>query len=194
LTEDIKIDHVAVKESVFPFIKLPEADSVLGPEMRSTGESMGIDENFGVSYYKSQLSANMELPTKGKIFISVKDADKDKIQDITKKAEELGFELLATRGTADAVKSHVKIDRIRKISQGSPNIRDAILNGEIALIINTPSGKQSADDGYFIRRMAVELGIPYVTTLAGARAALNAIENVKEGEINVKSLNDYHNQ
>jgi len=189
-----KIDHVAVKESVFPFIKLPEADSVLGPEMRSTGESMGIDENFGVSYYKSQLSANMELPTKGKIFISVRDADKDKIQDITKKAEELGFELLATRGTADAVKSHVKIDRIRKISQGSPNIRDAILNGEIALIINTPSGKQSADDGYFIRRMAVELGIPYVTTLAGARAALNAIENVKEGEINVKSLNDYHNQ
>ncbi|AXV37190.1 MAG: carbamoyl phosphate synthase large subunit [Methanobacterium sp. BRmetb2] len=194
LTEDIKIDHVAVKESVFPFIKLPEADSVLGPEMRSTGESMGIDENFGVSYYKSQLSANMELPTKGKIFISVRDADKDKIQDITKKAEELGFELLATRGTADAVKGHVKIDRIRKISQGSPNIRDAILNGEIALIINTPSGKQSADDGYFIRRMAVELGIPYVTTLAGARAALNAIENVKEGEINVKSLNDYHNQ
>ncbi|MGC9517201.1 MAG: carbamoyl-phosphate synthase large subunit [Methanomicrobiales archaeon] len=192
LTEDVEIEHVAVKESVFPFIKLPEADSVLGPEMRSTGESMGIDENFGVSYYKSQLSAHMELPTKGKIFISVKDADKDKIDDIAIKAEELGFELLATRGTANAVEDQVKIEIIRKISQGSPNIKDAILNGEIALIINTPSGKQSADDGYYIRRMAVELGIPYVTTLAGARAALNAIENVKEGEISVKSLNEYH--
>jgi carbamoyl-phosphate synthase large subunit len=192
LIDEVKIDHVAVKESVFPFIKLPEADAILGPEMKSTGESMGIDENFGVSYYKSQLSANMELPAKGKVFISVKDADKDKIRDIAEKAEELGFELLATRGTAKAVEDYVKIDRIKKISQGSPNIKEAILNGEIDLIINTPSGKQSADDGYFIRRMAIELGIPYVTTLAGARAALNAIEKVKEGEVGVKSLNDYH--
>ncbi|MGB9937666.1 MAG: carbamoyl-phosphate synthase large subunit [Methanobacterium sp.] len=192
LTDEIKIDHVAVKESVFPFIKLPESDSILGPEMKSTGESMGIDENFGLSYYKSQLSAHMELPTKGKVFISVRDADKDKILDIVQKAEELGFELCATRGTARAVEDHVKIDRIKKISQGSPNIKEAILNGEISLIINTPSGKQSADDGYFIRRLAVELGIPYVTTLAGARAALTAIEKVKDGEVGVKSLNEYH--
>ena len=160
--------------------------------MKSTGESMGIDDNFGVSYYKSQLSAHMQLPTEGKIFISVRDTDKDKILDIVKKAEELGFEILATRGTARAVEEHVKIDRIKKISQGSPNIKEAILNGEINLIINTPSGKQSADDGYFIRRLAVELGIPYVTTLAGARAALTAIEKVKDGEIGVKSLNEYH--
>lgn len=193
LTDEIKIDHVAVKESVFPFIKLPEADSILGPEMKSTGESMGIDENFGLSYYKSQLSANMELPTEGKVFISVKDADKDKILDIVENAEKLGFELCATRGTARAVEDHVKIDRIKKISQGSPNIKEAMLNGEISLIINTPSGKQSADDGYFIRRLAVELGIPYVTTLAGARAALTAIEKVKDGEVGVKSLNEYHN-
>lgn len=193
LTNEIKIDHVAVKESVFPFIKLPEADSILGPEMKSTGESMGIDENFGLSYYKSQLSANMELPTEGKVFISVKDADKDKILDIVENAEKLGFELCATRGTARAVEDHVKIDRIKKISQGSPNIKEAMLNGKISLIINTPSGKQSADDGYFIRRLAVELGIPYVTTLAGARAALTAIEKVKDGEVGVKSLNEYHN-
>lgn len=192
LTDEIKIDHVAVKESVFPFIKLPEADSILGPEMKSTGESMGIDDNFGVSYYKSQLSAHMELPKEGKIFISVRNADKDKIMDIVKKAEELGFKLLATRGTARAVEDHVKIDRIKKISQGSPNIKEAMLNGEINLIINTPSGKQSADDGYYIRRLAVELGIPYVTTLAGARAALTAIEKVREGEVRVKSLNEYH--
>jgi carbamoyl-phosphate synthase large subunit len=192
LIDQINIKHVAVKESIFPFIKLPEADSVLGPEMKSTGESMGIDENFGVSYYKAQLSAGMELPQSGKIFISVKDTDKKKIQDIVRKAEELGFYLIATRGTARAVHDHVKIDVIRKISQNSPNIRDAILNKEVALIINTPSGKQSADDGYYIRRMAVELGIPYVTTLSGARAALNAIENVEKGRIGVKSLNEYH--
>jgi len=134
----------------------------------------------------------MELPTEGKVFISVRDADKDKIRDIAEKAEMLGFELVATRGTARAVEDYVKIDRIKKISQGSPNIKEAILNGEIGLIINTPSGKQSADDGYFIRRMAIELGIPYVTTLAGARAALTAIEKVKDGEIGIKSLNDYH--
>ncbi|MGZ7208434.1 MAG: carbamoyl-phosphate synthase large subunit [Methanobacterium sp.] len=192
LQNEIHIDHVAVKESVFPFIKLPGADSVLGPEMKSTGESMGIDENFGLSFYKSQLSAHMELPTEGKIFISVRDPDKDKILDIAQKAEELGFELLATRGTAMAVEDHVKMDIVKKISDSSPNINDAVLNGEISLIINTPSGKQSADDGYYIRRLAVELGIPYVTTLAGARAALNAIEKVKDGEVKVKSLNEYH--
>ena len=193
LNHEVKIKHVAVKESIFPFIKLPEADSVLGPEMKSTGESMGIDENFGVSYYKAQLSAGMDLPQKGTLFISVRDADKDKISDIVQKAEELGFKLVATKGTAVAVQDEVDIDIIRKVSQGSPNIRDAILNKEVSMIINTPSGKQSADDGYFIRRMAVELGIPYVTTLAGARAALNAIENVEKGKIGVKSLNEYHN-
>lgn len=192
LRDEVKINHVAVKESIFPFIKLPKADSILGPEMKSTGESMGIDENFGVSYYKAQLSAGMELPQKGTIFISVRDADKDKILDIVQKAKELGFKLIATRGTALAVQDQVDIDTIRKISQGSPNIRDAILNKEVAMIINTPSGKQSADDGYYIRRMAVELGIPYVTTLAGARAALNAIENVEKGKIGVKSLKEYH--
>ncbi len=192
LTSEKEIDHVAVKESVFPFIKLPGADSVLGPEMKSTGESMGIDENFGLAYYKSQLSANMELPVEGKIFISVKDSDKAKIADIVQKAEELGFKVIATRGTAEAVKNISKVEVINKVSQASPNIKDAILSGEVGLIINTPSGKQSADDGYIIRRMAIELGIPYVTTLAGARAALNAIEAVKMGKITVKSLNEYH--
>ncbi|MFY9638223.1 MAG: carbamoyl-phosphate synthase large subunit [Methanobacterium sp.] len=192
LLDEIKINHVAVKESIFPFIKLPAADSVLGPEMKSTGESMGIDKNFGVSYYKAQLSAGMELPKKGKLFISVRDSDKNNISDIVEKAENLGFELIATKGTANAVKKYVNIDTIRKMSQESPNIRDSVVNGEINLIINTPSGKQSADDGYYIRRMAIELGIPYVTTLAGARAVLNAIEHVKEGDIGVKSLNEYH--
>ncbi len=192
LQNEIEIDHVAVKESIFPFIKLPGSDSVLGPEMKSTGESMGIDENFGVSYYKAQLSAGMDLPQEGKLFISVRDADKGKILDIVQKAQELGFEMVGTRGTVRSVEDEVEISVVNKVSQDSPNIKDAILNGEIKLIINTPSGKQSADDNYLIRRMAVELGIPYVTTLAGARAALNAVENIEKGKIEVKSLNEYH--
>jgi carbamoyl-phosphate synthase large subunit len=192
LRDEIKINHVAVKESIFPFIKLPKADSILGPEMKSTGESMGIDENFGISYYKALLSAGMELPKKGRLFISVRDSDKNSIRDIVEIAENLGFELVATEGTANAVEEYVNIATIGKVSQPSPNIKDAVVNGEIDLIINTPSGKQSADDGFYIRRMAVELGIPYVTTLAGARAVLNAIEHVKEGDIEAKSLNEYH--
>ncbi len=194
LQQEVSIKHVAVKESIFPFIKLPGSDSVLGPEMKSTGESMGIDETFGVSYYKAQLSAGMELPHEGKLFISVRDADKGKILDIVKKAEKLGFELLGTAGTVKAVENDVKISTINKVSQDSPNIKDAILNGEIKLIINTPSGKQSADDNYMIRRMAVELGIPYVTTLAGARAALTAVDKMEKGKIGVKSLNEYHKE
>lgn len=190
LTKEIKIDHVAVKESVFPFLKLPESDTVLGPEMKSTGESIGIDENFGMAFYKSQLAAGMDLPKEGKIFISVKEQDKKKIRPIAEKAANLGFELVATNGTADAAKG-VDIEKIKKVSQGSPNIRDAILNKEINLIINTSEGKQSAKDGYIIRRLAIELGIPYVTTLSGARAALNAIETVQNNEINVKSLNEH---
>ena len=190
LTKEIKIDHVAVKESVFQFLKLPESDTVLGPEMKSTGESIGVDENFGMAFYKSQLAAGMDLPKEGKIFISVKEQDKKKIRPIAEKAANLGFELAATSGTADAAKG-VDIEKIKKVSQGSPNIRDAILNKEIDLIINTSEGKQSAQDGYIIRRLAIELGIPYVTTLSGARAALNAIEAVQNNEITVKSLNEH---
>ncbi|MDR2967822.1 MAG: carbamoyl-phosphate synthase large subunit [Methanobacteriaceae archaeon] len=190
LIEEIKINHVAVKESVFPFLKLPEADAVLGPEMKSTGESMGIDENFGLAFYKSQLSANMDLPKEGTIFISVKESDQSKIQNIAEKADEIGFKLIATPGTAKSIKN-LGVRKVSKISQDSPNVSDAILNKEVNMIINTPSGKASAADGYKIRRLAIELGIPYVTTLAGARAALNAIETIKNSELKVKSLNEY---
>lgn len=190
LTEEIKLKHVAVKESVFPFLKLPESDTILGPEMKSTGEAMGIDENFGMAFYKSQLSAGMDLPKEGTIFLSVKESDKSKIHDIAIKANELGFKLIATPGTAKAVKD-IDIEEISKISQDSPNVSDAILNKEVDMIINTPSGKLSAADGYKIRRLAIELGIPYVTTLAGARAALNAIEAIKNNDLKVKSLDEY---
>ncbi|MDO5852221.1 MAG: carbamoyl-phosphate synthase large subunit [Methanobacteriaceae archaeon] len=194
LKDYAQIKHVAVKESVFPFLKIPDADTVLGPEMKSTGESMGIDETFGLSFYKAQLAANMELPIEGKIFLSVRDMDKPKIGNIAKKAKKLGFELIATKGTAKAADKDTEIKIIRKVSQGSPNIKDAMINGEVALIINTPSGKQSADDGYLIRRLAIELGIPYVTTIAGANAVLTAIEEVSKGKITVKPLNDYQNE
>ena len=177
LTQEIKIHHVAVKESVFPFLKIQEADTVLGPEMKST-------------FYKSQLSAGMDLPKEGTIFMSVREQDKKKVQPIAEKANRLGFDILATKGTADSI-FKVPIQRIKKVSQGTPNIKEAILNGEIDLIINTPHGKQASEDGYIIRRLAIELGIPYVTTLAGARAALNAIEAVKSNDIGVKSLNEY---
>ena len=190
LTKEIKINHVAVKESVFPFLKLPESDTILGPEMKSTGESIGIDETFGMAFYKSQLSAGMVLPKEGKIFVSVKEDDKKKIRTIAEKAVNLGFKLIATRGTGEATGLD-SVEIIKKVSQGSPNIRDAILNNEIDLIINTSEGKQSAKDGYTIRRLAIELGIPYVTTLAGSRAALNAIEAVQNNKIKVNSLNNY---
>ena len=193
LTKEIKINHVAVKESVFPFLKLPESDTVLGPEMKSTGESIGIDESFGMAFYKSQLSAGMDLPKEGKIFISVKEDDKKKIRSIAEKADNLGFKIVATSGTGDATGLE-NVEKVKKVSEGSPNIRDAILNKEIDLIINTSEGKQSAKDGYIIRRLAIELGIPYVTTLSGARAALNAIEAVQNSEINVKSLNEYNGE
>jgi carbamoyl-phosphate synthase large subunit len=143
-----------------------------------------------MAFYKSQLSAGMELPKEGKIFMSVKEADKKKIRPIAEKAANLGFDIVATAGTGDAT-GLASVEKVLKVSQGSPNIRDAILNKEIDLIINTSEGKQSAKDGYIIRRLAIELGIPYVTTLAGARAALNAIEAVQNNKINVKSLNRY---
>ncbi len=190
LTKEIKINHVAVKESVFPFLKLTGADTVLGPEMKSTGESIGIDENFGLAFYKSQLSAGMDLPKEGKVFITLRDQDKKKIHPIAEKIHDLGFDIIATRGTANSIFG-VPVERVKKVSQGTPNIKQAILNNEIDLIINTPSGKQASEDGYEIRRLAIELGIPYVTTLAGARAALNAIQAIKEKEITVKSLNSY---
>ncbi len=144
----LKLTTLQLKNLYFHSSNFPLQTLYLGPEMKSTGESMGIDENFGVSYYKAQLSAGMELPKKGRLFISVRDSDKNSIRDIVENAENLGFELVATEGTANAVKKYVNINTIRKVSQESPNIRDAVLNGEIDLIINTPSGKQSADDGY----------------------------------------------
>ncbi|MDK2875850.1 MAG: carbamoyl-phosphate synthase large subunit [Archaeoglobaceae archaeon] len=190
-----KMRHLAVKEAVFPFIKLPGVDPVLGPEMRSTGEVMGIDYNFGLAYYKAELGAGMKLPTEGNVLISVKDKDKPKILPVAKKLSEFGFKIYATENTAKYLKEHgIEAEIALKVSQGRPNIVDMIINRQINLIINTPSGGRGKTEGYEIRRAAIEYGVPYVTTIPGAIAVVKAVEAVKRGKLSVKSLQEYHEE
>ncbi|MCQ4152922.1 MAG: carbamoyl-phosphate synthase large subunit [Archaeoglobi archaeon] len=190
-----KMKHLSVKEAVFPFIKLPGVDPILGPEMRSTGEVMGIDYNFGLAYYKAELGAGMKIPTSGNVLISVKDRDKPKIVPVAKRLSEFGFKIYATENTAKYLKEHgIEAEIALKVSQGRPNIIDMIINGQIHLIINTPSGGRGKTEGYEIRRAAIEYGIPYVTTIPGAIAVVKAIEAVKSGNLSVKSLQEYHDE
>jgi len=193
--ERLNLKHVAVKEAVFPFIKLPGVDPVLGPEMKSTGEVMGVDYDFGVAYYKAELAAGMRLPTEGTVFISVKKRDREKILPVAKKLQEMGFRIVATNGTAEFLNANgVKAEVILKVSQGRPNILDAIINRQIDLIINTPSGKRGKTEGYMIRRAAVDYGVPYITTVAGAIAAVRGIEAIKKAEMTIKSIQEYHRE
>ncbi len=189
-----RIKHVAVKEAVFPFIKLPGVDPVLGPEMKSTGEVMGIDFDFGRAYYKAELAAGNMLPKKGKIFISARRSDALKLLPVARRLNELGFEILATEGTSSVLAEvgiHAK--KIKKISEGSPNILDIMRGKGVDLIINTPTvGKVPYTDGFYIRRHAVDLGIPYITTVTGAEAAVKAIDSVLRGEVEIRSLEDYY--
>jgi carbamoyl-phosphate synthase large subunit len=195
IKERLKLRHVAVKEAVFPFIKLPGVDPTLGPEMKSTGEVMGIDYDFGLAYYKAELSAGMRLPLEGTVFISVRDSDKEKIVGVARKLSEMGFRIIATEGTASYLRSKgIDAELVMKVSQGRPNVLDAIINREIDLIINTPTGKKGKTEGYMIRRMAVDYGIPYITTIAGAEAAVKAIEVVKYKGMIVKSIQEYHEE
>ncbi len=194
--ERLNLRHVAVKEAVFPFIKLPGVDPVLGPEMKSTGEVMGIDYDFGLAYYKAELAAGMKLPTEGTVFISVKDKDKnEKLVEIAKKLKELGFRIVATSGTAKFLRTNgIDVEVIPKISEGRPNVIDEIINKRIDLIINTPKGKKERSEGYLIRRTAVDFGIPYITTLAGAMAAVKGIEAMKKAKMTIKSIQEYHRE
>ena len=194
--ERLKLKHVAVKEAVFPFIKLPGVDPVLSPEMKSTGEVMGLDYDFGLAYYKAELAAGTKLPLEGTVFISVRDRDKnEKTVNLARKFKELGFRIIATDGTREFLRSHgVEAERILKVSQGRPNILDAIVNREVDLIINTPSGKRGRTEGYMIRRAAVDYGVAHITTLAGAYAAVRAIEAIRKRKITVKSIQEYHEE
>jgi carbamoyl-phosphate synthase large subunit len=193
LTEYIAPDHVSVKEAVFPFIKFPHVDTILGPEMKSTGEVMGIDAKFGRAFAKSQIAAGMMLPTGGKVFLSVRDADKAGMLVPARMLHECGFGVAATRGTADFLSGNgIPAEPILKINEGRPHVADLIKNGEIALVINTPLGAQSKADSYYIRRTALVYNIPYVTTLAAAKAVAQAIFHLIEEDLSVRSLQEYH--
>jgi carbamoyl-phosphate synthase large subunit len=185
-------DHVAVKEAVLPFSRFPGVDIILGPEMKSTGEVMGIDGDFGTAFAKSQAGGGWPLPTKGTVFISVADKDKRAIVFPAQRLAELGFEILATEGTSDALKrAGVPVREVRKVSEGSPNVVDQILEGEIDLVINTPFGKGPRSDGYYIRTAAVRRDIPCITTLAGVQATVQGIESLKRRGLAVKSLQEH---
>jgi carbamoyl-phosphate synthase large subunit len=191
--EDAAPAHVSVKEAVFPFIKFPDVDTLLGPEMKSTGEVMGIDTNFGRAFAKAQIAAGTMLPREGKIFISVRDEDKQGILAAAGILHECGFRIVATAGTAaylDA--SGIPAEPVRKITEGRPHVADLIKNGEIAAVINTPLGAQSKADSYYIRRTALVYSVPYFTTLAAAKAAAHAISHLIRQDLSVRSLQEYH--
>ena len=193
LTSEVKISHVAVKEAVFPFDRFKGVDTLLGPEMKSTGEVMGIDEDFGRAYSKSQASANNTMPLSGKVFISVKDKDKPAMPPMVSKLISLGFSIIATRGTASYLKKHgIIVEAVNKVTEGRPNIVDYIKNKEIDFVINTVSGAKARKDSFALREAALQHRITYTTTIAGARAAINAIEVILKKQINIKSLQEYH--
>ncbi|MGZ8439207.1 MAG: carbamoyl-phosphate synthase large subunit [Candidatus Deferrimicrobiaceae bacterium] len=193
LTETIVPDHISVKEAVFPFIKFPGVDTILGPEMKSTGEVMGIDSKFGGAFAKSQIAAGMMLPKEGKVFVSVRDADKEGMLPPVRMLHECGFRIAATGGTSDFLNRHdIPSEPVLKINEGRPHVADLIKNGEIALVINTPLGAQSKADSYYIRRTALVYNIPYVTTLAAAKAVAHAIVHLIGEDLSVKSLQEYH--
>ncbi|RPH51145.1 MAG: carbamoyl-phosphate synthase large subunit, partial [Planctomycetota bacterium] len=195
LKKEIEPNHFSVKVSVFPFRKFQGVDIILGPEMKSTGEVMGIDIDFGRAYAKAEIAAGHHLPTKGNIFLSVKDSDKRDIVYIAKRLEDLGFNLIATGGTAKLLERNgIKIRAIHKIAEGRPNAIDLIINKEIDLIINTPMGKGGKTDEGRIRAFAVSHGIHVVTSIAGAQAAVQGIEAILRKKTEVHALQDYHPQ
>ncbi len=192
-TREAEPQHVSVKEAVFPFDRFPNVDILLGPEMKSTGEVMGIDEDFGSAFAKSQLAANQKLPTEGAVFVSVKDADKDKVLPVVRKLHGMGFRILATRGTSHHLeRASIPNQVVKKIAEGRPDAIDHIKNGAIQMVINTASGRRSSEGSGQIRRTVLRYGIPYSTTLAGAWAMASAIETLKKEGLSVRSLQEYH--
>ncbi|MHB9069565.1 MAG: carbamoyl-phosphate synthase large subunit [Sedimentisphaerales bacterium] len=189
------IPHFGVKESVFPFNMFPEVDPILGPEMRSTGEVLGMAESFGLAFYKAQDAAKQTLPAKGTVLITVNDADKSAAIEVARRFEKLGFKIFATAGTCKSFKDNgIKAEMIYKMQEGRPNILDAIKNKEIQLLINTPAGKASQTDDSYIRKAAIKYKLPYITTTAAAIAAAKGIEAIQKGKGKVKSLQEYHSE
>ena len=192
-TEAPKPKHISVKEAVFPFNRFPDIDILLGPEMKSTGEVMGIDHSFGLAFAKSQMAAGFKMPKKGSIFISVHDYHKDKIVPVAKSFQELGFKILATAGTGKYLKNNgIEAAIIHKVSEGRPHVVDHIKNGDIQMVINTSVGRKSSRDAYHIRRGALAYNILYTTTLAGAKALSEATKAIIDEDWQVCSLQEYH--
>ena len=194
LTEEIIPVHVSCKESVFPFTRFQGVDTILGPEMKSTGEVMGIDTTFEMAFAKSQFAAGQKLPLSGTVFVSVKDSDKADVLKPIQILYEVGFNIVATRGTAGFLREHgIPVKDVNKVREGRPDIVDMIKNGEIDLVINTTNDKKAISESFSIRRSALVLGISYTTTIAGAKATALAIKSLVEGKIEVKSIQEYHN-
>ena len=187
-----RLKHVAVKEAVFPFARFPGVDLILGPEMKSTGEVMGLDADFGRAFAKSQLGSGTDLPLAGRVFVSVRDHDKPTVVEPCRRLIEMGFALVATRGTAAYLKSAgLAVEEVNKVLEGRPHIVDQMLSGEVQLIFNTTEGAQAIADSFSLRRTALTIGIPYYTTVAGARAAVQAIAALRAGSLEVASLQSY---
>ena len=192
-TRAVQRSHFSVKEAVFPFVKFPGADPVLGPEMLSTGEVMGISDDFGTAYAKSQMAAGNALPTAGTVLFSVKDYDKPKAVALGRRMHAMGFKIVATKGTCiELIKNNIPSEFVLKMSEGRPNIVDSIINGKIDLIINTSVGGQSQADAFAIRRSAVDRQVPYVTTIRGAHAVVGAIESLRGKKVDVKPIQLYY--
>jgi carbamoyl-phosphate synthase large subunit len=190
---EVEVPYHAVKEAVFPFIKFPGVDTVLGPEMKSTGEVMGIDVSFGRAFAKAQMSVDGTLPQIGGAFLSVRDQDKPAVVRLAQELHDLGFRILATHGTAAVIaQADVPVTRVNKVQEGRPHIVDVMTNGEVDLVINTSAGKRSQTDSYSLRRTALTLNIPYCTTMPGAFAAVQAIRALRQGELGVCALQEYH--
>ncbi len=190
-----RIPHFGVKEAVFPFSMFPEVDPVLGPEMRSTGEVLGLADSFGLAFYKAEEAATPPLPLNGTVLISVTAGDREQILDVAREFARLKFTIKATRGTQAFLAAHnVPAEAINKLKEGRPHIVDAVMNKEIQLVINTPSGKQSQTDDSYIRKAAIKYKIPYITTVAAARASAKGIAAARAGRSGVRSLQEYHKQ
>ncbi len=195
ITKDPEINHVAVKEAVFPFDRFPGVDTILGPEMKSTGEVMGIDVDFGIAYAKAEASAKNQIPIKGKVFMSVRDEDKPKIPDIARVFIEHGLGIVATRGTAKYLAERgINVEVINKLKEGRPNVVDLIKNQEISFIINTVESARARRDSYYIRHSALKYSIPYTTTISGAKAVARALQGLKIKGPTIRSLQEYHRE
>jgi len=192
LDDDAVYRHVAVKEAVFPFNRFPNVDVILGPEMKSTGEVMGLDASFERAFLKSQLGAGVKLPEAGTAFISVKDGDKPAAVTLARRLIDMGFSVTATRGTAARIRdAGLPCAVVNKVLEGRPHCVDAIKSGEFQLVINTTGGGQSVTDSFDIRRSALTHGVPHYTTAAGARAAVHAIAALRAGTLDVAPLQSY---